>query len=477
MSAVEVWPAAVRHRLRCLTLKPFDERTPEGRSDERHRRIALSAATSALSKVLGMVAALVSIPLALGYLGGERFGIWSTLSSLMVALQFADLGIGNGIINRVAEAQGRGDRAAIRRYLSSGLLALLAIAAVVGLMLPVVVMWVPWAQVFRLSDALAVEEVRPAVAAFMACIALAIPLGVVQRVQMGLQRGFVASLWQCASNVLSLLAIWAATHLQLGLAWLVLALLAAPLLTALVNGLVFFFVMERDLRPGLGSVEAAAIRKLLSTGGAFLVLQIAIAVLVHSDSIVIASALGAAQVADYAVPEKLFSIVSLLLATVLIPLWPAYGEAIARHDMAWVTRTLRRSLSLAVGLSVLVSGLLVAAGPFLIQLWVGPAVQPSMALLLVLAVWKVFEGAGLALAMFLNGAGLIRLQVYSACLMAAAALVAKPWLVGKIGIVGAPLATAVIYLTLTLVPFSLMLPGLVRKLRQQAVPPGLGTTR
>ena len=476
MPAISVWPAAVRHRLRWLSFKPFDERTPEGRSNERHRRIALSAASSALSKVLGMVAALVSIPLALGYLGDERFGIWSTLSSLMVALQFADLGIGNGIINRVAEAHGRGDRAAIRGYLSSGLLALLAIAAVLGLLLPVVVLLVPWAQVFRLSDAVAVDEVRPAVAAFMACIALAIPLGVVQRVQIGLQRGFVANLWQCASNVLSLLAIWAATHLQLGLPWLVLALLAAPLLTALGNGLLFFSVVERDLRPGLASVAAPAIRKLLSTGGAFLVLQVAIAVLIHSDSIIIASALGAAEVAAYAVPEKLFSIVSLLLATVLIPLWPAYGEAIARHDMAWVTRTLRRSLSMAVGLSVLASSLLVAAGPFLIDLWVGGAVQPSMPLLLVLAVWKVLESAGLALAMFLNGAGLIRLQVYSACLMAAAALVAKPWLVREIGIVGAPLATAVIYLMLTLLPFSLMLPGLVRKLRQQPTPQGQGLT-
>jgi O-antigen/teichoic acid export membrane protein len=288
---------------------------------------------------------------------------------------------------------------------------------------------------------------------------------VVQRVQIGLQRGFVASLWQCAANLLSLLAIWLATQWQLGLAWLVLALLAAPLFTALVNGLWFFCVAERGLRPSPRVVTAPAVRQLLGTGGQFLVLQLAVAVLVYSDSLVIASVLGASQVATYAVPEKLFSIISVLLATLLIPLWPAYGEAIARRDTAWVKRTLKRSLGMALGVSLLGSLLLVAAGPPLIALWVGPAVEVPMSLLVVLGVWKVLEGAGLALAMFLNGAGIIRLQLFTACLTAAAALVAKPLLVQHLGIVGAPLATVAVYLALTLVPLLLLLPRLGRQLQ------------
>lgn len=466
MPALGVWPAAVRHRLRWLSFKPFEENTPDGRSNERHRRIALSAAASALSKVLGMVTALVSIPLALGYLGAERFGIWSTLSSLMVALQFADLGIGNGLINRVAEAHGRGDRETIRRYLSSGLLALLVVAGLVGLLIPAAVFWVPWPQLLRLQDAVAIAEVGTAVAAFAACLALAIPLGVVQRVQIGLQRGFVASLWQCAANLLSLLAIWLATQWQLGLAWLVLALLAAPLLTALFNGFWFFGVAERGLRPSPRVVTAPAVRQLLGTGGQFLVLQLTVAFLVHSDSVVIASVLGASQVATYAVPEKLFSLISVLLATLFIPLWPAYGEALARRDMDWVMRTLKRSLGLAVGISVLGSLVLVAAGPWLISLWVGDAVQVPMTLLVVLGVWKMLEGAGLALSMFLNGAGIIRLQLLPACLTAAVALAAKPPLVQHIGVVGAPLATAGAFLALTLLPMLLLLPRILRQLKQ-----------
>lgn len=466
MGPLTLWPSRMRQRLHWLRLAPFDQSTAEGRSAERHRRIALSAAAAAASKVLGLVAALLSIPLALAYLGPERFGIWSTLSSLVATLQFADLGVGNGLINTVSDAHGRGDRAAVRRYLSSAMLALGSLALVLLLLSPALVLMPPWASLFKLQDALAMQEVDAAVGVFVVCIALAIPLGLVQRLQIGLQRGFVSSLWQCGANVLSLLAIWLATRLELGLPWLVLALLGAPLLTALVNGLVFFGTTERDLMPRRAQVSGAAVRQLLSTGSGFLVLQISAAVVLYSDSIVIAAVLGAAQVAEFALPDKLFSIVTVLLATALGPLWPAYGEAIARGDMAWARRTLVRSMLFAAALATLASGALVLLGPWLIHVWVGGRISVEPALLWMMGAWKVIECTGLALSFFLNGAGLLRLQVISASLMVVAVVVVKPIMVQSHGLVGAPMATAAIYLVLSLVPFLLLMPRLVRGLER-----------
>lgn len=451
--------------LRLIRLRPFDEGTAEGRANERHRRVALSAATAALSKVLGLLATLLSIPLALSYLGAERFGIWSTLSSLVIALQFADMGIGNGLINAVSEAHGKSDRAAVRRYLSSGLLALSAIALLVLLAMPVIATQVPWIELFKLTDPLARTEVVTSVAVTLTCIAIGVPLGLVQRVQIGLQRGFVASLWQCMSNLISLLAIWLATRLELGLPWLVLALLGAPLLTALLNALVFFFGESRDLRPAASSVSMPAIKRLLSTGSGFLVLQIAVSVVMYSDSIVIASVLGTAMVAAYAVPERLFSILTVLLSTTLNPLWPAYGEAITRGDIAWVTRTLKLSMAVALGMSVVSSTFFIVLGPWLIGHWVGAAVPVNLPLLIMLGVWKVLESVGLALSMFLNGAGVLRLQVWTASVMVVAVVLLKPWLVSEVGIVGAPMATALIYFAISLVPQLYFIRRMVRDLK------------
>jgi O-antigen/teichoic acid export membrane protein len=460
--------------LRLIRFRPFDEATPSGRANERHRRVALSAGAAALSKVLGLLATLLSIPLALSYLGAERFGIWSTLSSVVIALQFADLGIGNGLINAVSEAHGRGDRAAIRRYLSSGLMALAAIALGVLLAAPLLATQLPWADWLKLSEPLAKAEIATSVGVTLACIALGIPLGLVQRVQIGLQMGFVASLWQCVSNVVSLVAIWLAAHFQLGLPWLVLGLLGAPLLTALLNAIIFFRRESRDLRPSLRCVSIPEIKNLLSTGGEFLILQIAVSVVYHSDSIIIASVLGTSMVAAYAVPERLFSIVAVLLTTAMSPLWPAYREAISRGDVAWATKTLKRSLIIAFGVSISASLLLVLSGNWLLQHWVGGAVTVGLPLLLALGLWKILEGVGMAVSLFLNGAGVIRFQVMTACAMLVVAIPLKPWLVSRWGIVGAPLGTAAIYALVTLIPLAFVIRRVIREIKSRQ--PQLGAT-
>jgi O-antigen/teichoic acid export membrane protein len=457
-----IFPATIVNRMRLLRLKPFDESTESGRSQERHRRLALSAAASALSKCVALAATLMSIPLALHYLGPERFGIWSTFSALLVTLQFADLGIGNGIVNTVSTAHGSRDIPAIRGYISSGAFVLFILAAILFLTLPLVVSNVSWGNLFKLQDVLARNEVAPAVAAFLACVAIGIPLGVVQRVQIALQQSYIASLWQAAANLFSLLGIALAASFQMSLMWLTLALLGAPLIAALANTLYFFGRSHAHLRPQFRMVTVEASRTIAKTAGSFLIIQVAVAITFTSDTIIIAHVLGASEVANFSIPEKMFSVSTLLLSTILNPLWPAYSEAISRGDSQWVSRTLKRSLILSVSLAGGISLLILLMGIWLSNRWVGDSVTLSMSLLLSFAVWKIVEALGTAIGMFLNGAGIIRFQLIICCVMALCTFLVKPAMVREFGLAGAPMATTVIYTVIALIPLAVFLKSMVR---------------
>ena len=452
-------------QLRALVrLQPFDTSTEAGRAQERHRRVALTALASALAKIISVGTALISVPLTLHYLGPERYGLWMTISSLVAILAFADLGIGNGMLNAISAAHGRDDRAAIRGYVSSGFYVLSAVALGLLLLFAAAYQHVPWPALFNVKTDIARSEVGPAVAVFFTCFALAIPVAIVQRVQMALQRGFLASLWQCLASTLGLIGVLVAIHHEAGLPWLVLAFVGAPLLVAAMNSLVFFGRMQPEIAPVRAAASRDAAAYLLRTGVLFLVLQVVAAVTYASDNLIIAHLLGAPAVADYAVPERMFSLITMVLAMVLAPLWPAYGEAIARGDVEWVRRTLRRSVTIAVSLSALVSAALVMLGPWLIHAWVGTAVLPSLLLLVGLAAWKTVEAGGSALAVFLNGAHVVRLQVVMAIATAASALPLKIYLVNNIGVAGAVWATVVCYSLLTALPTLVLLPRLVRRL-------------
>lgn len=446
-----------------ISLRPHDLSDEAGRSRERHRRVALTALASALAKIISVGTALISVPLTLHYLGPERYGLWMTISSLVAILAFADLGIGNGLLNAISAAHGRDDRAAIRRFVSSGFVVLGAVAALLLLLFFTVYRHVPWPALFNVQTELARQEVGPAVAVFFTCFALAIPVTIVQRVQSALQRGFLAALWQCGASTLGLVGVIVAIHYQASLPWLVLAFVGAPLLASALNSLLFFGRMQPEIAPARNAVSREAGLQLVRTGGLFLVLQLVAAVAYSSDSIVIAQLLGASAVAKYAVPERMFSLVTLVLWMVLAPLWPAYGEAIARGDLVWVRRTLKRSLALAFAATMLLSATFVVFGKFLIGLWVGPAFDTSMLLLVALGVWKILEGCGGALAVFLNGAHVVRTQIIVSMMTMVVAIALKLILVPMIGISGTVVASTIAFTICSLIPYAFLMPNIIKK--------------
>lgn len=448
--------------LELLRLTPFDCATEDGRARERHRRVALTALAAAAAKVISVSSLLISIPLTLTYLGAERYGMWMTIGSLIAMMAFADLGVGNGLLNAIAESHGRDDRRKMRRHISSAYAVLGSIAVAILIAFAAGYSFVPWHRLFNVQSGLAQSEAAPALAVFICCFALNIPLSIVQRTQVGLQQGFTANLWQCAGSLLGLAGILVAVRTQASLPWLVAAAVGLPMLAALGNSLLFFGHRRRDLAPRPGMVGKDSIRRIAHTGMLFFVLQVVIAAAYLSDNIIITHMLGAEAVAQYSVPEKMFSVISTVLLMAIAPLWPAYGEATARGDRDWSSRTLVRSLQLVAITSGLLSLVLIIAGPWLLSLWVGHAVSVSLLLLVSLGIWKTLDSVGNALAMYLNGRGMLRIQALLGTLMAIVAVTLKLLLVERLGVAGAPLATAIAYSVCILAPLAWIIPRSMR---------------
>ncbi|MCI0340533.1 MAG: lipopolysaccharide biosynthesis protein [Planctomycetales bacterium] len=460
--------ARAREAASLLRLRPFDSSTPGGRSRERYRRVALTVLVSAGARATGLVSILITVPLTVHYLGEERYGLWMTITSFLSLLAFADLGMGNGLLNAIAEAHGRDDPEAARTHVSSGLLMLCATGAVLVAGLAVSYPLVPWDGVFNVRAPQAAREAGPAFVALVACFAVAMPLGVAARIQSGVQEGFVSDLWTAAGSLLSLAAIVAAVAAGAGLPWLVLCAVGVPAVASLGNTLFLFGIRHPSLRPAWSRVSRASAVGLLRTGSLFVLLQLAAALAFATDNVVAAHVLGPESVTEYSVSGKLFTIAPMLVAFVLAPLWPAYSEAIARGDLPWVRRTLVRSLVLAVGLTGAASGILVLFGTPILRLWVGDSVRPDPVLLLGFGVWTILSSAGASVAVFLNGAGEIRAQVICAGVMAAAALGAKIGLARVAGLPGIVWGTVAAYAAFTALPMCFYVPRVFGVLARRA---------
>lgn len=436
-----------------VRIKEFDTSTSEGRSKERYRRAAMTALASGGAKVVSILAMLISVPLTFNYLGPERYGLWMTIGSLVTMLGFADLGMGLGLMNAISAAHGTDDRGEALTNISSSLFMLLTMAVVILISFALAYPFIPWPKLFNVKSPLAVQEAGPAMAVFLVCVALNLPLGIVQRVQMGYQEGYVNSLWEGVGKILGLLALLVVIYFQAGLVWLVLAIAGAPVAAALANSLILFGKKRPWLRPRWDKIQTTCVKNLLRTGLCFFILQIAWTFNYSSDNIIIAQFLGPEAVTQYSIPFRLFSFAIVLITMFIAPLWPAYSEAFARGDTLWARKTYYRSLAMVLLLVIPPSVLLVILGPHILHLWVGPEINPSFTLLLGMGLWSVVWALGSSMSMFLNSANIFKFQLIFASLTAFSAIIAKVICSEFFGLTGVIWSAAIVFVLFFMLPY------------------------
>lgn len=380
------------------------------RSEERYRRITLTALTSLGAKGITLLTAVVVVPLTFRYLGSERYGLWMTITSFVLFLGFADLGIGNGLTARIAESHGRENQVEAAKYVSCAFYVLLPLSAILMLVFAGLFHHINWRSIYGIQTPLAVREAGFATAVLLVCSALNMPLGTALRVELGYQEGFIADLWNASGSLLALAGIIFVVGRGGGLPQLVLAVAGLPLGVNVVNWIVQFWFIRPGLRPRSSFFDFGTARQLFAIGALFFVQQCFGLVYYLSDNIVIARTMGATEVAHYAIVQRIFSI-GLITQYFVAPLWPAISEAVARNDLHWAARSARRALAGILLLGTLCSVSLLLASRYLIRRWSGFDPGPVDSLRIGFAVWVVLVGYIATMNALLNQKGVMKLHV------------------------------------------------------------------
>jgi len=451
---------------------PPPERTPASltpaqraakRACHRLRRVAATAVASALAAVVQTIVALVTVRVCLAYLGTEEYGLWMAIASTTAMLAFADFGMGNGLLNAIAAADGRNDVAAATAATSSAVLLLTGIGTILAILLAVSYPFMRWDVMFRVSGPL--SGMAPRVMAItLGCAVLALPLGIVQRLQLGQQRGYLNGIWSGVGSLLGFAGLLVAIRARATLPWLALSVAGAPVVALLLNAVALFGVGRPGLRPRIRAASVEQMRSLLGAGFLFFAIQLAGITGYQLPTLVVAHLLGPSAVTTLMVPFRLFMLMPGFAGFFLTPLWPAYREALERGDASWVSRTVRRSAIICLAGTAAWSVILVFLGPLVLRWWVGSAVVAPMALRVGLAAWATLTGLGGPIAMFLNGAGALRFQALCAWLMAVASVALCLVLIPRFGVAGVPFAMVAAQAVFIIVPSLLFVPRLLSRL-------------
>lgn len=350
------------------------------RGRERNRRILHSFNASVLAKIVSVISMFISTPLAYNHLGVEQFGLWMTITSLLAVLQFADFGVGNGVLNSIAEARGQDDEEKAKRIVTSGLVLLTTIGVGCFLIFLLAFQFIDWSKVFNITSEITVEA-KQSMLVFVVFFVISLPLLIVQRVQMGYQDGFYVHLWGTLGSILLVVGIFITVWLNASLPWLVLVVVGAPIFVTGLNWIFYFFFVKRCLLPQVKYFDYGTARHIFSLGIIWMMYQAMAFVGAGADNMIIGYLIGQDAVAEYAVMAKIQS--SLLIAQMLsAPLWPAFADAVERGDVLWARKTFQRALTLSVTIGVGGALIILIFSKWIVGIWMGAELVPGFELIL-----------------------------------------------------------------------------------------------
>lgn len=352
-----------------VRLRPFETETPHGRSQERYRRIALTTLSGLAVRAVGTVAGLVTVPLVLSHLGKERFGLWSTITTLVAWVALFDFGIANGLVNCIARAHGRDDREEAGRYVSTALTMLVAMALALAAVVAVLAGLVPWSALLAVRGAVDDATVRWSVVAALATFAVGLPLSVTAQIYAGYQRAYLANIFALVGTLVGVVALLLALGLDASMPALVVVFGSGALVT---SGLGLWYAMKIGmpwLRYRLSAVGGEALRAVMARSFPMFLFQIGALAVNETQPIILAHRCNLVVVADYAILMRVYLLTIGLIQMSTASFVPSFREAFERGEHAWVRASFGHFLRARVGLAVVGGlGLLVAGNP-LLRLW------------------------------------------------------------------------------------------------------------
>ena len=415
--------------------------------------LAEGTALSALAQVVRTVAALISVPLTIGYLGREAYGLWMVTLSLLTFLSIVDAGLSPPAKNRMAQSFALHDIETFRFY-SSGVLIPGGLLALVGAVVVPVVACFDWGAILAISDPTARAQARVLVVSAAALGFANISLAGVEAIYAARLKIGVVAATSMAASIAGLGLLVAATSARAPL-WTLPAASVGPIVIARTLLIRQLWIQDRRLLTAALRHIPALVKELLPSSAAFIAIQGAYAAILAAPNVLLARYSGVGSVAQFSIAMQIVSAPLTFVAAVLPAYWPTFTIAWTRHELGPLRDGLRRNIMLTAAVLSTYGLALLPLGKPLALIWTRGAVIVPTSTFVALGIWLVSLGIAHWLATLLNAINDLRFQVFFMAVHAAVLALVASLLVPIRGDAGAAASMGFAVLITWTLPLSL----------------------
>ena len=376
---------------------------------ERSATIKKNIFWSLIIKGISILVSLMLVPMTLGYVSVEIYGVWLTISSILHWLTYMDVGFTLGLKNRLAEALAKEDYETGRSLVSTTYFIMIIIFIPLSLILWNICPLINWCEILNVAQSNQ-ETIIKTIQILFVFVSLQMIVNVFIAVVAAHQKTALSSLFNVIGQVFSLIIIGCMTKfVEPSLINLAFAYSMMPIIIVAISSIIYFKTSMHKVAPSIKSINTSYIKDLWNLGVKFFIIQIQQIVLYQATNLLISHIESPEAVTQYNIAYKILNVVVMVYTIILTPLWPAYTDAYTKKDFKWM-KNIYKKMKVFFGILCILIVIITIVSPVLYKIWIGDKVTIPMLLTTSISIYTLIYCWNSLQIMLINGIGTVKLQ-------------------------------------------------------------------
>ena len=425
---------------------------------EGHERTILTKKNVAASfaiKGITVLISLILLPLTISYVNSERNGIWLTLYQTVFWLNLFDIGFGNGMKNKLAEAKAMGNMELARKYISSTYAIMGIICVIIFLLFCIINPFLNWNWAFEklhISPDYN-QEVFSLLWILIISFCFTFLFNLIKFVVTADQKPAIGSFLDMLGQILTLIGIFILSKtVTPSLVSLGLVTGFAPVIVLIISTFVLFKNQYKAWRPTLKCVNFKLAKSMMNLGLKFFIMTFASFMVTQTLYILIQGITNPVEVTNFYTAFRLFSLALNAMGIIVLPYWSSFTDAYTQKDFAWMQKSISELHKFFLFLLIFQLAVLILS-PLIYYAWVNYWMRESQNILAIsfflsFAVCLYISATcWLNICIYpINGIGKVKLQMYSSIVEMILIIPLALWMGHKWKAPGIALAPVIVYL-------------------------------
>lgn len=377
--------------------------------------LAKSMAGTFIIKSLTLISSIMIIPIYIAYFkNNEILGVWFSIASVLNWILVFDLGLGNGLRNKITLAMATKNYTLLKEYISTAYAINGAIAFVIAFIGSISIIFLDWNSILNISlESIDENSLKISIAVMFIAIVVQFYIKIINSILLAMQKTVASSAIALSTQILLLASLFALnrfdTNNQLKIVTIINFIsINVPLLVAT---LIVFSSELRKARPSFRFIKKEKFKEITVVSLQYFAIQLSLLVINTSNVLIITILYSPGAVVDYQLYSKIFSLLPAVFTMITTPVWSFVAMAHTSNDIEKI-RSVYFFLNIIALVMSVIGFILILIMQSVFDIWLGDsAIKVSNLYLFVFAAQNATQLFSYSLTCVANGIGELKTQV------------------------------------------------------------------